>query len=178
MTTTLFLNNDHHNNADLTFLLCKMSVAEFIAHYVLHSSLQYVQPLDENPENVDPATGASDWHGNFLSTVAPAIKLGCRSITEAHRVELIGFAKILADNFYKIKFDSITATIVTDDLPNLSWGRLVALFTFLSFVSAELVEKDRSEDLRTLEQWFVEFLSRKDLSNWVAEKGGWVSGTI
>lgn len=151
--------------------------AQFIARYILTpNSLHEDQPTPHLPE-VDPATGApEDWRAQFNKTVAPAIRHGYKYITETrdHKIELVGFAKILVDGFFKENFLSIATTVTTNDLSKLNWGRIIALFTFLSFVSADLAEKDKHDDVTTLEQWLTEFLNREDISCWVANKGGWV----
>ena len=156
--------------------------AQYVARYVLTSlgEDQGDQLESTASQEVDPATGTPvEWSTAFLEKVAPVLKRGYQYITETsdHKIEMIGFAKTLVDEFSEESFRSITSTIATDDVSQLNWGRIVALFTLLSFVAAELAEKDRHVDIQTLEQWLVEFLSR-DISGWISGKGGWVKCRI
>ena len=164
--------------------------ARLVARYVLTpSSLKedredhdQLHSTDCEPQCVDPATGTStgtpvEWSTTFLEKVAPAIRRGYSYITETckHEIDMIGFAKILVDDFSEENFFTITNMIATEDISQLNWGRIIAFFTFLSFVAADLAKKERHADIETLEQWLVKFLSRKDILGWIADRGGWVS---
>jgi hypothetical protein len=118
-----------------------------------------------------------EWSTTFLKKVAPVIRRGYSYITEncKHEIDMIGFAKILVDDFSEDNFFTITSMIATEDISQLNWGRIIAFFTFLSFVAADLAKKERHADIETLEQWLVKFLSRKDILGWIADRGGWVS---
>ena len=155
--------------------------SQFIARYVTSSLAEDRgdqrgrAPLKHR--EVNPATGTPEsWHTEFHEKVAPAIKQGYRFITEKfdHKIELVGYAKIVVDEFSSENFTSLATTVTTSDLTGLNWGRIIALFTIVSFVSADLVEKQRQDDVNTLEGWLAEFLDRDDLSRWITENGGWV----
>ena len=154
--------------------------ARYVARYVLTSlgKDQGDQLESTASQEVDPATGTPvEWSTTFLERVAPAIKRGYNYITVTckHEIDMVGFAKILVDEFLEENFRSITSIIATDDISQLNWGRIIALFTFLSFVATDLAEKDRRVDIETLEQWLVKFLSQEDILGWIANRGGWVS---
>ena len=110
----------------------------------------------------------------FVKTVMPAIKQGYKYITETrdHEIDMVGYAKIMVDEFSEEYFDSIVTAIAS---PELNWGRIVAFFTLLSFVSTELAAKNRQDDVAILKGWFVKFLCQNDFSMWIDKGGEWVS---
>lgn len=156
--------------------------AWFIADTILKpSALEDGQPIiieETGLEKIDPTTGAPsiEWNATFVKTVMPAIKQGYKYITETrdHKIDMEGYAKIMVDVFSEAEFDRITTNIAS---PDLNWGRIVALFTFLSFVKAELVAKGRLDDAVTLREWLVKFLCQNDLSTWIDKSGKWVCFT-
>ena len=148
----------------------------FIARHVLD--------VTQNYSTIDPATGThnngvdSSWCTPFREVVVPTIERGYKFISDKHRVDLLGYSKIFSDEFSKETFDSIARNAtIGDGLSNLNWGRIIALFTFLKYTSADLTAKRRDEDIKTLQEWLVEFLVREDISSWVAQQGGWVRHT-
>ena len=155
--------------------MCTREEAEFITRCV----------LTEATRGVDPATGTGhgvaaeeDWCKTFREVVVPAIEQGSKYISDKHPVDIIGYAKIFTDDFSKDTFDSIAFHATIGDSPsNLNWGRIISLFTFMRHTREDLVAKHRHDDITTLQQWLVDFLNRRDISDWIANTGGWVANT-
>ena len=144
--------------------------ADFIAHYVTFRLKDDHGDASEanNYPSMVPSTPT-----DLSRVVAPALEKGYQLLVDKHRVDLVGYAKILVDEFSIDTFFCLATTVTTDDPEGLTWARVVALFTVLSFASTDLALKGREGDTKQLYQWLVEFLSR-DLSRWVVEQGGWV----
>lgn len=150
--------------------------AEDIARYVTSFLKGGLESLPAEVTTVNTAAGTPvDWHTSFHEIVAPTIERGYQILKQKHGLELLGYAKILVDQFSKDTFLYLATSITTDDLEGLSWGRIVALFTVLCLVSTDLAEKQRCDTVELLQEWLAAFLSRDDLSEWVAKQGGWVS---
>lgn len=147
-----------------------------ISRYVTSFLKEGLGSLPSEVTTVNTAAGTPvDWHTSFRETVAPTIERGSQLLRQRHGLELLGYAKILVDQFSEDTFLYLATSITTDDLEGLSWGRIVALFTVLCLVSRDLAEKQRHDTVELLQEWLAAFLSRDDLSEWVAKQGGWVS---
>lgn len=135
--------------------------AQFVAHTILApSALEDGTPAEglEWPTSGDTERALStEWKAKFVEMVMPSIRRGYKYITETadHKIELVGFAKIMVDEFSEQNIDTIAAILAT---PDLTWGRLVAFFTLLSFAAADLAAKDRQSDLETLKEWLINYL--------------------
>ena len=144
--------------------------ADFIAHHVTFRLKGDHRDAFEANNYPSSAPGPPT---DLSRIVVPALEKGYQLLVDKHRVDLVGYSKILVDEFSIDTFFCLATTVTTDDSEGLTWARVVALFTVLSFASTDLTSKGRGEHAEQLCQWLAEFLSR-DLSRWVVEQGGWV----